>query len=87
MGKAAEIQPSPNLQKLGGAAAKPAAPPAAAKPAAPPAAAVAPAAVAPSANEVVIPKDPKGAAQVLVKTFDRKQLTELAQILIKVIKG
>lgn len=39
------------------------------------------------ANEIAIPKDPKGAAQVLVKTFDRKQLTELAQILIKVIKG
>ena len=85
------VAPSANLQKLAGSAA-PAAAPAATPtpaPAAPAAAAPAPVAPAPAANanEVVIPKDPRGAAQVLVKTFDRKQLTELAQILIKVIKG
>lgn len=88
MGKAAEIQPSANLQKIGGAVAKaptPVAPPVTVPVATPVSPSAGPA--APSANEVVIPKDPKGAAQVLVKTFDRKQLTELAQILIKVIKG
>ncbi|MEY2976884.1 MAG: Hpt domain-containing protein [Prochlorotrichaceae cyanobacterium] len=78
MGKGAEIQASANLKKLGsvGAAAAPAA--------------AAPAAAAPAAasgNDIILPRDVRGAAQVLVKTFDRKQLTELAQILIKVIKG
>jgi chemotaxis protein histidine kinase CheA len=88
-GQGASIQPSVNLQKLGGSApAAPKAPPAAATPATPAAATpAAPATPAVGPNEVVIPKDPKGAAQVLVKTFDRKQLTELAQILVKVIKG
>ena len=79
-GQGAGLQISPNLQKLAGAA--PAAAPAAA-----PVAPVAAPAAAPAAKEITIPLDPKGAAQVLIKTFDRKQLTELAQILIKVIKG
>ncbi|MEB3274164.1 MAG: Hpt domain-containing protein [Prochlorothrix sp.] len=77
-GKAESIQLSANLQKLAGAAPAGATPAPAAAPAAPAAA---------TSNEIVIPRDPKGAAQVLVKSFDRKQLTELAQILIKVIKG
>ena len=94
-GKAATVQLSANLQKLAGpapaapVAAAPAAAPVAAAPVAAAPVAAAPVAAAPpvSANEVVIPKDPKAAAQVLIQTFDRKQLTELAQLLIKVIKG
>ena len=92
-GKAATVQLSANLQKLAGpapaapVAAAPAAAPVAAAPVAAAPVAAAPVAAAPpvSANEVVIPKDPKAAAQVLIQTFDRKQLTELAQLLIKVI--
>ncbi|KKI98123.1 Hpt domain-containing protein [Prochlorothrix hollandica] len=62
-------------------------PPVAATPAPPVAVPPVAASPAPESNELVIPRDPRGAAQALVKAFDRKQLTELAQLLIKVIKG
>ena len=90
-GQGATIKPSANLLTIG-AAVTPVAPQAVAPQAVAPIPAIVPPVAVPvastgDANEILIPKDPKAAAQILVKTFDRKQLTELAQILIKVIKG
>jgi chemotaxis protein histidine kinase CheA len=82
-GKAAEIAPSANLKKL--AATAPATAPTPQSPEPQSAAPSTPSAA--GANELVIPKDAKQAAQILIKNFDRKQLVELANLLIRAIKG
>ncbi|TAD80362.1 MAG: histidine kinase [Oscillatoriales cyanobacterium] len=80
-GKAQAIALGPELQRF--------APPAAAAPVAAtpvatpaPAPAPAPAAGAPvAANQVTIPRDPKGAARILISSFPKDQLMEIARYL------
>lgn len=79
-GKSQAIVLGPELQRF----APPAAPAAAAAPAAPaaaPAAAAAPAPAAAAANQVTIPRDPKGAARILISSFPKEQLMEIARYL------
>ncbi len=83
-GKGNEIVLGPELKKF--APATPAAAPAAAAapvaaPAAAPAAAVPAAAPAAANGQVSIPRDPKGAARILISTFPKDQLMEIARYL------
>lgn len=48
---------------------------------------VAAAKVAAPKDEICVPRDPKRAAQMLVQSFDRKQLVELTNTLIRTLKG
>lgn len=80
------IEPSTNLRKLAGPApiATIETPPVSTEAAVVPVSTSQPST---SPNEISIPVDPKAAAQVLIKTFNRQELVELANILIRVIKG
>ena len=75
-GKAAEVKPSPELQKL---AATPAPAAATAKAKAQPTTAT----TTPSAppKQITLPLEPKAAAKVLVKAFDKRQLVQLVKLL------
>jgi chemotaxis protein histidine kinase CheA len=77
-GKPQSVALGPELQRF--------APPAAAAPAAAPAPAAAapapaPAAAAAAQNQVTIPRDPKGAARILISSFPKDQLMEIARYL------
>jgi len=83
-GKVKTIAPSKNLLLLAAAAAAPAA----AAPAAAAPAAAAPAAAAPAASkQVALPAEPKAVVKLLLKTFNKKQLSEIAKLLIHAIKS
>ncbi|MGL5063147.1 MAG: Hpt domain-containing protein [Microcoleus sp.] len=81
-GKLKSIAPSKNLQLLAGGAKAAATAPAAAKPAA---AAAKPAAAA--AKSTALPTEPKAVVKLLLKTFNKKQLSEIAKLLIHAIKN
>ncbi|MDY6802422.1 MAG: Hpt domain-containing protein [Cyanobacteriota bacterium] len=74
-GKAPSLTPSKDLQKLAGAAAKKTAP-AAASPAAKPAA----------AGKPTMPKEPKDAVRLLIKTYNKKELQAIAKYLVNHVK-
>lgn len=86
-GKASEIMPSNSLRQLLPAV-KPVAPPQAAAPQ--------PVldvtyhagrdAIAPKANQITIPAEPRAAARALLEAFNRSQLIELAEFLMKAIQ-
>lgn len=78
-GKPQSVVLGPELQRFAppAAAAAPAAAPAAAAAAPAPA----PAAAAAAQNQVTIPRDPKGAARILISSFPKDQLMEIARYL------
>lgn len=75
-GKAASLSPTKNLQTLAGSAAQETAP-AAASPAAKPAGAAA---------QATLPKDPKDAVRLLIKTYNKKELQVIAKYLVNHVK-
>ncbi len=75
-GKAASLTPSKNLQKLAGSAAKETAPAATPAPAAKPAAAA----------QATLPKEPKDAVRLLIKTYNKKELQAIAKYLVNHVK-
>lgn len=86
-GKAATVAPSKTLQQL---AVTPAGKPAAAKAAA----TTKPAATKPAAakatattKQITIPAEPKAVVKALLQTFDKKQLSEIAKLLVQAIKS
>ena len=79
-GKAKAIAPSKNLQQLAGLQSK--------APAT--TASVPPSATAPPASaskQIAIPAEPKAVVKVLLQTFDKKQLSEIAKLLVQAIKA
>lgn len=80
-GKAKAITPSKNLLQLASAQAKTAVPVAAASPAA-----ASPAAAAAS-KQITIPAEPKAVVKALLQTFNKKQLSEIAKLLVQAIKS
>ncbi|HLO48546.1 MAG TPA: Hpt domain-containing protein [Kamptonema sp.] len=72
-GKASAIAPSKNLLQLAGAPAK--------------AAAEAKAAATPASGQITIPAEPKAVVKALLQTFDKKQLSEIAKLLVQAIKS
>ncbi|OCR01186.1 histidine kinase [Oscillatoriales cyanobacterium USR001] len=76
-GKFKEIAPSKNLQQLIGTVSKPPAKEGTApQPAAPPA-----------QKQITIPAEPKAAVKALLQNFDKKQLSEIAKLLVQAIKA
>ncbi|MEG4809283.1 Hpt domain-containing protein [Microcoleus sp. F8-D3] len=73
VGKVKTIVPSKNLQLL---AASPK-----------PAEASAPAAPAAASKQVALPAEPKAVVKLLLKTFNKKQLSEIAKLLVNAIKS
>lgn len=71
-GKATAIAPSKNLRLLAGAV--------------PPTKTTPPTAPA-TAKQIVIPAEPQAAAKVLIQSFDKKQLSEIAKLLVQAIKS
>ena len=82
-GKVKSIAPSKNLLLLA-ATTKAAAAPAAAPAVAPVAA---PAAAATALKQVALPAEPKAVVKLLLKTFNKKQLSEIAKLLVHAIKS
>lgn len=74
-GKAASLSPTKDLQKLAGTAESETAP-AAAKPAAKPAATA----------QATLPKNPKDAVRLLIKTYNKKELQAIAKYLVNHVK-
>jgi chemotaxis protein histidine kinase CheA len=89
-GKGSAITPSRNLQQLAGVEmVAPAAPTPAPVEATSPAVAAVPAAptvVASRTQQVSIPLEPKAAARILLESFNKEQLIELAEFLMKAIQ-
>ncbi len=93
-GRSGEIVPSAALQQLAGSVVKPPAAPSV-SPAPAPVTAAAPAKIQSmadvsqngrSAQQVTIPLEPRAAARVLLDTFNKKQLIELADFIMKAIQ-
>ncbi|MEG4272392.1 Hpt domain-containing protein [Microcoleus sp. M2_B4] len=76
VGKVKTIVPSKNLLLLA-ASLKPAEASAPAAPAAP----------APASKQVALPAEPKAVVKLLLKTFNKKQLSEIAKLLVNAIKS
>jgi hypothetical protein len=77
-GKAAEVKASPELQKL---AATPTATAATSKTKEQPTTATKTPAASTPPKEITVPLEPKAAAKVLVKAFDKRQLVQLVKLL------
>jgi chemotaxis protein histidine kinase CheA len=80
-GKIKELAPSKNLQQLMGSGPK-----AATEGKAVTLAAATPAA-APATRQMTIPVEPKAAVKALLQNFDKKQLSEIAKLLVQAIKA
>lgn len=85
-GRSSEIIPSRALQQLGGTKTTPIAPPLAPSPPVQPAPVPEPANSSTRTQQVMVPLEPRAAARALLDAFNKKQLIELAEFLMKAIQ-